>query len=166
VHETAADLAALQALLDASYAAAGPHLRSIHTPVARRDASAFVAVYDGMQVLVVATVTADGRPVTGPVDSFLYRGQLPFGTAATAVRARHLRRRPNVSATHVRGEGVVVTAHGRVRELDLGGADAGFAELTRAHDGQGWDEWPDAPVAWRSKRSGCSPSDLTVLTAG
>src|SRR5947209_14611222 len=38
MHETDGDLARLQGLLDASYAAAGPHLLRIHTPERRLDA--------------------------------------------------------------------------------------------------------------------------------
>ena len=38
MHETSADLAALQDLLDRSYASAGAHLRRIHTPERRLSA--------------------------------------------------------------------------------------------------------------------------------
>ncbi len=133
--ETPDDIAQLQALLDESYAGAGPHLASIHTAETRITADQLVAHLQGMQVFVVATVTSDGRPRTGPVDCFLYRGQLRFGTAATAVRARHLARSPAVSATHVRGESLVVTCHGTVELLDVEGADRDFAVFLRRHYG-------------------------------
>lgn len=162
MRETDADLDWLQDLLDRSHAAGGPHLRSIHTDAARLDAAAVVARLQGMQVLVVATVTADGRPLTGPVDSFLYRGRFHFGTSPQAVRTRHLDRRPQVSATHVRGEALVVTVHGTARPLDLAGADAGFADLTRHHYGTGWDEWDPPPPAWRIEPRRMFAADMSV----
>lgn len=141
MHETADDLQRLQALLDDSYARAGDHLVSIHTPEARLTATELVARLDGMQVFVVATTTRDGRPRTGPVDSFLYRGAVRFGTAASAVRARHLARSPAVSATHVRGETLVVTVHGTARLLDLDDGDADFRDFLRGHYGDAYDEF-------------------------
>lgn len=136
MHENAEDIDRLQALLDASYGRAGAHLTAIHTPKARLSAADLVARMTGMQVFVVATVTSDGRPRTGPVDSFLYRGQIRFGTSSQAVRARHLARSGAISATHVRGESLVVTVHGTARLLDLDGPDADFAAFLADHYGQ------------------------------
>lgn len=133
--ETSDDIARLQALLDSSYERAGAHLTAIHTPNARLSAIDLVARMKDMQIFVVATVTADGRPRTGPVDSFLYRGQVRFGTSSSAVRARHLARTPAISATHVQGETVVVTVHGTARQLDMEGADADFAAFLADHYG-------------------------------
>ena len=135
MQETPDDVARLQALLDESYAAAGPHLASIHTVESRLTADGLVDQLGGMQVFVVATTTIDGRPRTGPVDCFLYRGYLRFGTAATSVRARHLAQSPAISATHVRGEGLVVTAHGTAELLDLDGRDGDFRLFLRGHYG-------------------------------
>lgn len=161
MHETPEDLAALQDLLDRTYAAAGSHLASIHTPNVRLTAEEVVQRYEGMKVLVVATVSADGRPFTGPVDSFLYRGQLHFGTAQGAVRTRHLSANPAVSASHVVGEETVITVHGTVRPLDLRGADAGFAAVTKAHYGQGWDEWDDQPATWAIEADRMFAADMS-----
>ncbi|MGH3440463.1 MAG: pyridoxamine 5'-phosphate oxidase family protein [Nitriliruptorales bacterium] len=166
MRETAEELDRLQDLLDRSYAGAGQHLRSIHTDRARISAADLVERLQGMNVLVVATVTSDGRPLTGPVDSFLFHGRFHFGTSSDAVRTRHLERRPAVSATHVRGEELVVTVHGDVRRLDLAGADADFAELTREHYGTGWDEWDDAPPAWAVEPRRMFAADMSVHTAG
>jgi nitroimidazol reductase NimA-like FMN-containing flavoprotein (pyridoxamine 5'-phosphate oxidase superfamily) len=165
--ETAAELDWLQDLLDRSYAAGGTHLRSIHTARARLDAEALVERLQNMSVLVVATVTADGRPLTGPVDSFLFRGRFHFGTSRDAVRTRHLQRRPQVSATHVRGEELVVTVHGRARALDLHGGDAAFAQVTREHYGQGWDEWGhNPPAAWAVEPERMYAADMSVHRDG
>ncbi len=165
MHETAEDLERLQATLDASYATAGGHLASIHTESARLDAPALVDAYAGMRVLVLATVSSDGRPFTGPVDSFLYRGRLHFGTSAQALRARHIARTPDVSATHVEGEGLVVTVHGTAVPLDLRGRDAGFAAVTREWYGSGWDEWDDDPAAWAIEPRRLFAADMRVHTA-
>jgi hypothetical protein len=67
----------------------------------------------------VATVTADGRPVTGPVDGIFYRGAFHFGSSPESVRLRHLRARPQVSATHLPGEDLCVTVHGTGVPVDV-----------------------------------------------
>lgn len=164
--ETADDVAWLQELLDRSYAAAGSHLTDIHSDRARLDAGAVVERLDGMNVFVVATVSSDGRVFTGPVDGFLFRGRVHFGTSRHALRARHLDARPTVSASHVRGEELVVTVHGHARALDLRGADADFAALTREYYGTGWDEWPDAPVAFAIEPDRMFAADMSVHGAG
>ena len=96
MHETEADLEALQRLLDESYASAGPHLRRIITPERRLGAAALAQRLVGMRLLALATVTADGRPVVGPVDGIFYRGAFWFGSAPDSVRFRHIRARPDV----------------------------------------------------------------------
>ena len=110
---------ALQALLDDSYERAGAHLRDIVTPERRLTAEQVVERLQGMKLLVVATVTADGRPITGPFDGIFYRGAFHFGSSPDSVRMRHIRRRPWVSATHLPGEELSVTVHGRATVLDM-----------------------------------------------
>jgi nitroimidazol reductase NimA-like FMN-containing flavoprotein (pyridoxamine 5'-phosphate oxidase superfamily) len=129
MHETADDLAALQDLLDRSAAAAGPHLRSIITPERRLNAHEVCASLTGMSLLALATVTSDGRPLVGPVDGIFYRGAFHFGSSPDSVRFRHIRRRPHVSATHLPGEELAVTVHGRAAPLDVRHEDhAGFRQ--------------------------------------
>lgn len=101
MRETPEDIRRLQALLDESYARAGAHLASIHTPGGRITAADLVARLEGMQIFVVATTTRDGRPRTGPVDGFLYRGRVRFG-------------RPRTPSGRVTWRGL------NVRPLDLG----------------------------------------------
>ena len=113
VHETDDDLRTLQELLDRSYDLAGTHLRSVITPERRIRARQLVASLSGMRLLALATVTADGRPIVGPVDGIFFRGAFHFGTARNAVRFRHISARPQVSATHLPGEEFAVTVHGR-----------------------------------------------------
>jgi nitroimidazol reductase NimA-like FMN-containing flavoprotein (pyridoxamine 5'-phosphate oxidase superfamily) len=119
MHETPEDLAALQDLLDRSHAAGGPHLRSIISPEWRLGAAELVERLQGMRLLVVATVTADGRPLTGPLDGIFYRGAFHFGSSPESVKLRHLRARPQVSATHLPGEDLCVTVHGTAVPVDV-----------------------------------------------
>jgi nitroimidazol reductase NimA-like FMN-containing flavoprotein (pyridoxamine 5'-phosphate oxidase superfamily) len=119
MHETSDDLAALQALIDRSYASAGRHLLSIHTPQRRLTAEQVVQRLQGMCLLSLATVTSDGRPIVGPVDGIFYRGAFHFGSAPDSVRFRHIRARPQVSATHLPGEELAITVHGRAVPIDV-----------------------------------------------
>jgi hypothetical protein len=121
MHETAEDLAALQDLIDRSYAQAGRHLLRIHDPERRLSATEVAERLDGMCLLALATVTADGRPVVGPVDGIFYRGAFHFGSAPDSVRFRHIRARSQVSATHLPGEQLAVTVHGRATEVPIEG---------------------------------------------
>ncbi len=125
MHETTDDLTRVQALLDRSYAAAGPHLLSIHTPERRLDAAGVAERLTGMCLLSLATVTADGRPTVGPVDGIFYRGDFYFGSSPESIRFRHIRRRPHVSATHLPGEHLAVTVHGQAAQVDVDRHDGG-----------------------------------------
>jgi nitroimidazol reductase NimA-like FMN-containing flavoprotein (pyridoxamine 5'-phosphate oxidase superfamily) len=129
MRETAADLDALQALLDRSYASAGSHLRSIITPQRRLTARQVADRLTGMRLLALATVTRDGRPIVGPVDGIFLRGAFHFGSAPDSLRFRHIRARPHVSATHLPGEELAVTVHGRAVPVNLRAATG--AELRR-----------------------------------
>jgi nitroimidazol reductase NimA-like FMN-containing flavoprotein (pyridoxamine 5'-phosphate oxidase superfamily) len=127
VYETRADLAALQETLDRSYDAAGAHLRSIITPERRLSAEQVAERLTGMRLLSLATVTADGRPIVGPVDGIFFRGAFHFGSSPDSLRFRHIRARPQVSATHLPAEELAVTVHGRAAM-----ADVAAGELRRA----------------------------------
>jgi hypothetical protein len=120
MRESAAEIAALQSLLDRSYAEAGRHLLRIHTPDRRASAEQIVERLTGMRLLVLTTVTADGRPIGSPVDGIFYRGAFHFGSSPDSMRFRHIRSRPDVTATHLPGEHFAVTVHGRAVPLDVG----------------------------------------------
>jgi nitroimidazol reductase NimA-like FMN-containing flavoprotein (pyridoxamine 5'-phosphate oxidase superfamily) len=130
VNETPDDLAALQELIDRSYAGAGPHLLRIHTPERRLSAEQVAERLTGMRLLALATVAADGRPVVGPVDGIFHRGSFHFGSSPDSIRFRHIRARPQVSATPLPGEELAVTVHGKAVPVDVQ-ADEG-AELRQA----------------------------------
>jgi hypothetical protein len=118
MHETTSDLEKLQDVLDRSYAGAGEHLLSIHTPERRLSAEQLAEKLTGMCLLTLATVTRDGRPITGPVDGIFFRGAFHFGSSPHSFRFRHIRARPQVSATHLPGEYLSVTVHGRAGMVD------------------------------------------------
>src|SRR3954453_7460732 len=129
MHETAEDVQALQALLDRTYAQAGAHTLRIHTLERRRSAEQVVQRLTGTCLLALATVTADGRPLVGPVDGIFYRGAFHFGSAPDSMRFRHIRARPHVSATHLPGEELAVTVHGRATIVDVKNREnAGFRQ--------------------------------------
>jgi hypothetical protein len=149
MHESPADLAALQELLDRSYATAGPHLLRIHTPARRLSAAQVAERLTGMCLLALATVTADGRPVVGPVDGVFYRGAFHFGSAPDSVRLRHIGARPHVSATHLPGEELAVTVHGRavpldIRHEDSAGLRQALLDIYVPRYGPGWEDFLDS----------------------
>jgi hypothetical protein len=149
MHESAEDLDVLQQLLDRSFAAAGPHLLSIITPERRVEASELAARLTGMTLLVLATVTADGRPICGPVDGIFYRGSFHFGSSPDSVRFRHIRARPHVSATHLPAEEFAVTVHGRAIPVDVGAPEGAglrqtLLEVYTPRYGENWEEFLDS----------------------
>jgi len=128
--ETPEEIDRLQELLDRSAAGAGPHLAGIITGERRLSAAQLVERLQGMRLLVVATVTADGRPLAGPVDGYFLHGSFWFSSGRNSVRMRHLAARPAVSATHLPGEELAVTVHGRAELFDL--RDPAHGELRQA----------------------------------
>jgi hypothetical protein len=130
VYETPAELKLLQDILDASAAGAGPHLSGIISPERRVSAAALADRLTGMRLLVLATVTADGRPLVGPVDGYFLHGSFYFSSGRDSVRMRHLAARAACSATHLPGEEFAVTVHGRAELFELN--DPAHIELRQA----------------------------------
>jgi len=146
--ETPDELVRLQSLLDASMVAAGPHLRDIITDERRLTARELADRLTTMCLLVLATSTADGRPLSGPVDGYFLHGTFWFSSGTDSVRMRHLAARPAVSATHLPGEELAVTVHGRAELFSL--RDPKAAELRQAmldeylpKQGPSFEEWLD-----------------------
>jgi general stress protein 26 len=147
--ETPEELDDLQQLLDRSMAGAGEHLRGIITGGRRLSAADLAGRLRGMRLLTAATVTADGRPLAGPVDGYFLHGTFWFSSGRNSVRMRHLAARPAVSATHLPGEELAVTVHGRAELVDM--RDPAAAELRRAildwyvpRQGPEFESWLDA----------------------
>lgn len=142
MHETPDEVAALDALIAASHARSTRHLRSIVDDEHRMDAAQVVAALTGMKVLSLATVTARGEPRVSAVDGHFLHGRWTFGTAGGAAKARHLERRPAVSAAHVDGERLAVFCHGTA--VRLSPQDPGW-DATIAH----WTEhYGTDPTTW------------------
>lgn len=154
MRETEDDLRNLQDLLDRSYATGGRHLLEIITPERRLSAADVCLRLEGMRLLALATVTADGRPLVGPVDGIFFRGSFHFSSSPDSVRIRHVRRRPEVSATHLPGESFAVTVHGAATVLDLTDPEhAGIRATLLDHYvpqyGPEWESFLDANVCAR-----------------
>jgi nitroimidazol reductase NimA-like FMN-containing flavoprotein (pyridoxamine 5'-phosphate oxidase superfamily) len=153
MRETPEELAALQGLLDRSIAAGGAHLLRILTPERRLTAEQVAARLTGMRLLALATVTADGRPIVGPVDGVFLHGSFHFGSAPDSLRFRHIRARPQVSATHLPGEELSVTVHGRAIPIDVHaeeGAElkSALLEIYVPRYGPEWERFLDSGVAY------------------
>ena len=153
VHESPTDIQSLQELLDRSYAGAGAHLLRIHTPERRLTAEQVCERLTGMCLLTLATVTADCRPLAGPVDGIFYRGAFHFGSSPDSVRFRHIGTRPQVSATHLPGEELGVTVHGRAVPVDVHAeAGAGFRrallEVYVPRYGPEWEHFLDSGAVY------------------
>jgi hypothetical protein len=146
MHETPYEIERLRELLDRSAADAGPHLRDIVTEDRRLTAEQICERLTGMRLLVVATVTADGRPLTGAVDGYFMHGSWYFSSGRNSVRVRHLTTRPAVSATYLPGEELAITVHGRAELFDLHHDDgAGLRRAMLDHylplQGPAFGEW-------------------------
>ena len=128
--ETQEETDRLQQLMDRSAEGAGPHLRGIITGERRLSARQLIERLPGMCLLTVATVTAEGRPLAGPVDGYFLHGSWYFSSGRNSVRMRHLAARPAVSATHLPGEELAVTVHGRAELFEL--RDPAGVELRQA----------------------------------
>jgi hypothetical protein len=146
--ETPTEVARLQQLLDASMSGAGPHLRSIIGDDRRVPADRLCVRLQGMRLLSLSTVTADGRPLVGPVDGYLLHGLFYFTSASNSVRIRHIRARPAVSAMHLPSEELAVTVHGTAQIFTA--ADPDWPPLRQAmldeylpKQGPAFEEWLD-----------------------
>jgi hypothetical protein len=123
-------------------------MQSIIVPERRLTAEQLCQRMQGMCLFVLATVTADGRPLVGPVDGYLLHGSVHFSSGRTAVRIQHLSARPGVSASHLPGEELAVTVHGRAELFEL--SDPGHGALRQAMldhylplHGPSFEEWLD-----------------------
>ena len=102
-----------------------------------------------MRLLALATSTADGRPLVGPVDGYFVHGDFWFSSGKDSVRMRHIAARPHVSATYVPDEQLAITVHGRAEIFELN--DPERPELRQAMldhylptAGEGFRDWVDS----------------------
>jgi len=142
MHETPAEIAALQKLLDDSYARGGEHLKGIHSEARRVTAARLCELLVKVCILDVATVSSRGEPRVAPLDGLFFRGRFIIGSSPKSLRARHLRRNPAVSAAHTRGEELTVLAHGTAVDIDTSDPrEAPLHDYCREVYGPSYDEW-------------------------
>ena len=127
MHETPEDIEWLQSVIDRSHREATPHLRAIWSDELKIPAAELPDLLPGVQLLALATVTAAGEPRVGPVDGLFFRGRFWFGSSARSARFIHIAARPQVSATHFRGEELAIAVHGTARTVDT--SDPAHAQL-------------------------------------
>jgi len=118
VHETPAELAALQSLLDRSFTRSSAHLRSIMAPERRLTAEQIVADVPSPAVLNLATVTRRGEPRLSAVDGHLLHGRWYFTTAGDSPKAVQIAARPAVSASYTPRDGYGIFCHGAAALID------------------------------------------------
>ena len=145
VYESDAELAELDALLTRSLRGSSNHLRRIVTEGERTlNAAEMVTVLTGMCTLALATVTRSGEPRISGVDGHFLHGRWVFTTSADAVKVRHMRARPVVSAAHIVGDDLGIFVHGRVDGLSREHPDfAAIEEHLVAHYGSSPSSWGD-----------------------
>jgi general stress protein 26 len=144
MRETAAEMADLQRLLDASHASSTEHLRGIINRDRALSARDLVALLTGMKVVTVATVTRRGEPRISALDGHFLHATWTFSTSGTAAKARHMEVRPCVSVAHVDNEELAVFSHGRVELLREPDPDwKGTIDHWTAHYGGSPLEWGD-----------------------
>ena len=112
--ETDADLAAVQALLDAHFAHANPHMTGIVTPERRLTARQVATYLQGTRHVAFATVTSKGEPRVSPLDALFIHGRFTVSTAEGATKLAHLRRNPACSAVHMDGDRIAIAVNGSV----------------------------------------------------
>lgn len=127
MYESHDEVARLQSLLDASRARATAHLQEIVRGDHSLTAEALLPRLEGMRVLSLATVTANGEPRVSAVDGHFIHGEWTFGTDGRSAKARHLAARPAVSVAHIDGERLGFFTHGTAVALDED--DPAFADI-------------------------------------
>lgn len=134
-------------------------MRGIITGERRLSAKQVCEKLQGMRLLVLATVTADGRPIAGPVDGYFLHGSFWFSSGANSVRMRHIAARPAVTATYLPGEELSVTVHGRAEPFGMREDSSRARELRQAMldhylplQGPAFQEWLDSDDTIRAAR--------------
>ena len=112
MHESADDIAELQALLDRTFSRMNPHMADIVKPDRRLSARQVVAYLQGIKHVAFATVNERGEPRVAPLDGVFLRGRFHVSTGGRAARLRDLRRQPRCSLTHFVGDDIAVTVNG------------------------------------------------------
>jgi hypothetical protein len=114
---TAAELTALQALLDRSVETATPSVAdSVAYPERQMTAAELIEFWRGTGLVAMTTVGPKGQPHTAPVHAELQGTTLRLVIYENTVRRQDLRTNPRVAFTTWRG-GAAVIMYGRAREI-------------------------------------------------
>jgi hypothetical protein len=117
--ETEESLAALDALLERSSAAAGPALAdSVAFPPRRMTAAELFEFWRDVRLVAMTTVGPGGQPHTAPVHAELHGSTLRVLVYEDTVRRRDLATNDRVSFTTWNGDGAVTILYGRAREVE------------------------------------------------
>ncbi len=143
--ETSEEITQLQALLDESVENAGSFLRSsFEMPEHSLSAAQLVSYLQGNQTVAFATVTAKSEPRVAPIGSLFYRGKFYIPTLASAVRTKHVLKRPGVSLTCFAGDGLAIIVHGTATVIAPAHTDfAAVDGLLREYSEMSVLEWGD-----------------------
>ena len=146
MRETAAELKALQELIDRSHERIGEHMGSItHPKKYALSARQVVKLLDGMHTMAVAAPSPKGDPLVAPMDGWFLHGKFFFSSGGNSVRIRGLEKRPRASIAYFEGERFLINAHGPVVVMHKGHPEVGeIDEVFRKHYGGSAFDWgPD-----------------------
>jgi hypothetical protein len=148
VRETAADLKALQELIDRSHKRIGPHMKAITEPRKYAlSAKQVVKLLDGMKTVAVAAPAPNGDPLVAPMDGWFLHGRFFFSSGGDSVRIAGLRKRPRASIAFFEGERFLINAHGPVVLMFKGHPEVGEIDgvFSKHYGGSAFD-WSDNGV--------------------
>ena len=145
MRETAAELKALQDLIDRSHKKIGPHMGGItHPKKYALTARQVVKLLEGMKTVAVAAPAPNGDPLVAPMDGWFLHGKFFFSTGGESVRLRGLRTRPRASIAFFEGERFLINAHGPVTLMFKGHPDVGEIDAVfKDHYGGSAYDWSD-----------------------
>ncbi len=115
--ETEAEMTELQELLERSMSGAGGHLTTIVTGERTLNAHQVTTYLQGVKHVSLGTVNSRGEPIVAPVDGWFLHGKFIVSTAGDALRVKHMRRTPAVSACHLDGDNIGIWVHGKATIL-------------------------------------------------
>ena len=148
MRETAAELEALQALIDRSHDRTKPHMRGIiHPGRYSLNARQVVRLFVGMKTIAVAAPAPNGDPLVAPMDGWFLHGTCFFSSGGDAVRIRGLRKRPRASVVYFEGERFAITAHGNAELMYEGHPQVTEIDaIFRGHYGSSAFDWDEHGV--------------------
>lgn len=156
MNETQADITRLQAILDASAATSGAHLRSAFDQEKRASAHELVGSLTGIIEVHLGVLAGHGAPLVAPVDAIFFKARLWVGLPAASLRSKLLRSDDRVSASFVR-EDISFIVHGTFVRVD----DAGSRDFRVAARGLYVAAYGDWMGDYIDSKAGSPDRDLT-----